>query len=281
MKKGFIVFSVISALAVPFAGCEKAGDILKEVVQEPRVSLADFAITGISSDKLDLAAKLAIDNPNPVGLRLSALDYSIELAGNRLFSGESDEGLEINPSGKSFTSIPISLGYGDVESVYNAVKGRDEIPYRLSGKVRLDTPIGELPIPYDVRGKLPVVRPPKIMSVDLDVKSLSISKAKLDLDIKLYNPNNFDLDISGAGYALALDGKGFSRGRIEGRKVPAKSEGKIKVPLDLDILSLGTWAYSLLSGGSADYELSYDAKYKIKDWPVSQKEIKAGSLKIR
>ncbi len=281
MKKGLVCFSVICGIVFLFSGCEQAGDILKDVIQEPKVSLSDLMITGISSRNLDLSAKLAIDNPNPVGLSLASLEYAFDLADSPLFSGVSDEGMNVQPSGNSFVNIPISLGYEDVKRVYDSVKGQDEVPYRLKGKVRLDTPIGALPIPYDVKGKLPVVRPPSIRSVDLDVKNLSFTSARLDLKIKLHNPNNFDLDIAKAGYALALDGKGFSEGKIEAGSVQAKSDGTLKVPLSIDLMSLGSWAYSILTGGSADYELSYGAKYNIKDWPVKQDEVKSGTLSIR
>jgi LEA14-like dessication related protein len=281
MKKRLVCWLMATGSILVFSGCEKAGDILREVIQTPDVSLSDLMVTGISSQRLDLSAKLAIDNPNPVGLYLSSLEYALDLAGNPLFSGVSEEGLDIEPSGASFAEIPISLGYKDVKMIYDSVRGQDEVPYRLTGKVKLDTPIGPVPVPFDIKGNLPVVRPPKIKSVDLKLESLSLSNAELALTIKLFNPNNFALDISQASYALELDGKHFSEGGIEAGPVSAKSEACLKIPLSINLISLGSWAYSLIRGGSTDYELSYDARYYIKDWPVRHEEKKAGTLNIR
>jgi len=275
-----IVLSGIFVVVV-IIGCQKAGEIIKENVQTPKVSLADLAVTDISSQKLNLLAKLEIDNPNPIGLSLDGLDYNLELAGNSFFSGESNEGLNVKASGKSFAKVPIALKYDDLKKVYDSLKNEDEVPYRLSGQVKLNTPIGSLPIPYDVKGKLPVVRPPKINSVDLKVKSLTLSEAKLDLNLKLFNPNSFPLNISRLNYQLLMDGKDFSNGQIESAKVPAKSEGEIAIPILLDLAGVGNWAYSLLKSGSSDYELDYDAKYQIKDWPVKHQEKKTGTLKIK
>jgi LEA14-like dessication related protein len=271
----------VSGFFILFSGCEKAGDILKEAVQPPKVSLSDISVRGISSKKLDLSARLAIDNPNPVGIRLASLEYAFELADSQLFSGTSDEGLDIMASGQSFAEIPISLGYEEVKGVYDSARGQDEVPYRIKGKAGVNTPIGSIPIPFDVKGTLPVIRPPSIRSVDLDVDSLSFSSAELALKIGLMNPNNFDLNISKLGYTLILDGKDFSQGKVESARVSARSEGTISVPISLNLLSLGSWAYSLLRGGSADYELSYDADYIIRDWPVKQEETKTGTLRIR
>jgi LEA14-like dessication related protein len=280
MKKIFICGFLFFGLAVLYSGCEQAGNILKETFQEPKVSLAELMPTGISSRALDLSAKLAIDNPNPIGLSLASLDYDFKLADTPLFSGDSKEGLQISASGRSFADIPISISYQDVKKVYDSIKGEEDVPYRFSGKVGLNTPLGALPIPFDIKGKLPVVRPPKIKALDLKVEKLSLNRADLVLSIDLYNPNSFPLDISKAGYALALDGKEFSKGKIESGKVGANSEGSLDIPLSMDLMSLGTWSYSLLRGKSADYDLAYDANYRIKDWPVIQKENEKGTLKI-
>ncbi len=281
MKTNLKIVLIGIFVVVVIIGCQKAGEIIKENIQTPKVSLADLAVTDISSQKLSLAAKLAIDNPNPIGLSLAGMDYALELNGEPFFSGESNEGMNIAASGKSHIKVPIALKYEQLNKVYNSLKGQDEFPYRLSGQVKLNTPIGSLPIPYDLKGKLPVVRPPKINSVDLKMKNLTLTEAKLDLNLKLFNPNPFPLNISKLNYQLRMDGKDFSKGQIESAKVPPNSEGEIAIPLSLDLMGVGNWAYSLLKSGSSDYELDYDAKYQIKDWPVRHQEKKSGTLKIK
>ncbi len=281
MKKNCAIGLMIVVILIGISACQKAGEIIKENLQTPKVSLEDLAVTGVSSSKLDLAAKLGVDNPNPIGLNLAGLDYALELSGKPVFSGESSEGMSIAASGKSTVKVPISLTYDNLKKVYDLASGKDEIPYRLSGQVKLNTPIGPMPIPYNVSGKLPVVRAPKIAEVGLKVRNLSITEAKFDVSIKLDNPNSFPLDISKLSYQLKMDGKDFSEGEMESASIPAKSEGELTIPVSMDLMAVGNWAFNLLQKGSSDYELTYDAKYQIKDWPVKQQEKKTGTLKIK
>jgi len=275
-----MVLSVALGLLI-LTGCQKAGELIKEKIQTPKVSLDDLAITGISAQKLDLLAKLAIDNPNPIGLSLAEMDYELELNNEPFLSGKSNEKMEVTASGKSHCKVPLSLKYDDLNRVYNSIRNQDEVPYRLKGQVKLDTPIGAIPVPYDVRGKLPVVKPPRINAVELKLNNISLQSAKLEMGLNIFNPNNFPLIISKADYNLKMSGKNFSSGEIGSANIPPGSEAEIKIPLSLDLVGMGNWAYNLLKSGSSDYELTYDARYQIKDWQVKHQEKKNGNLKIK
>lgn len=277
-SRGFLF--VLLALATGVMGCPQAEEAIRQAVKPPEIRVEQILPTGISAQQLDLELGISIDNPNPLGLSLSGIDYNLEFAERPLASGTGGSGLRLVPSGTSEATVPVSLLFTDLGAIYEQFRGADEVPYRLHGKVRVDTPIGEIPIPYDVQGKLPIIRAPRIKALKADVERVSFSGADVVLIIKLENPNSFDLDIRGVDYAMDLEGKPFTSGRVEDARVAPKSTGSIEVPVSLDFGSLGSWAYSVVKGGSADYSLSYKGVYRIMGRDVKHDEEKQGSVKF-
>lgn len=281
-KRGiFIRALILAATALIFCGCPQAKDVMEKVVQPPKVQVKEVRVAGISYQSIDLILATEIDNPNPVGLTLAQIDYALTLAERPLASGSLPSGLALKPAGTSSADLPISVDYNEVQKIYDASVGQDELPYTLSGRVQLDTPVGRIPVPFKTSGVMPVVRPPKLAGVSLRVSSLSFSGADLVIGIKVQNPNAFPLAVDAVDYALKLEGQDFSSGRIADQAVPKKGSGTISVPVHLDFVSAGSWAYSLITKGKADYALTYNAVYTIKGYPVKQNEEMQGSLNFK
>lgn len=128
---------------------------------------------------------------------------------------------------------------------------------------------------------LPVVRVPKIKGVNIDVDGFpTLSGANLILHISVENPNAFPLAMQAATYSLALENKPFTSGQTGAQTIAAKSTGEITVSVHVDFGSVGSWAYSLITKGKAQYALDYEATYLIDQNPVKQKEQVKGALKF-
>ena len=261
-------------------GCPEAQDMIEKAIQTPKVEIKDLFFSGLSEQNIDLDLLLEVDNPTPLALNFNGLEYELALAGRPLAAGSSSSATELKASDKSQVSVPLSLAYNEIKTVYDQAQGQDEIPYQLSGKALLKMGGAEIPVPFKTSGMLPVIRPPRILSVGLKVDNLSLSGADLILSIKIDNPNSFPLSIQGMDYALQLEGKDFSSGQVGLQAVPKKSSGSIEAPLHLDFISMGSWAYSLLTKGKAVYALHYQAVYTINNHPVKHREEKQGTLNI-
>jgi len=277
--RGSLLLAVL--ICANFFACAQTRGIIEKVIQVPTVSLADISVTDISARSMGLLLDLEINNPNPRGLELNALEYQVDLAEKPLFSGVSSEKMSLAANGTSHSKVPVSLSYKDVMAAYDSIKGRDEVPYKISGQAKVNSPIGEIPIPYSFQGSIPVIRPPRISEVSLKIDQLNLTGAALHLNLKIFNPNSFNLDIAGADYSLDLAGNSFSSGNIPSASVPAKSNGALSVPLSINFSGLAGSVYSLLTKGNADYSLNYNASYKIKNRTVIQTESKSGTLKIQ
>jgi len=272
--------ALVLAVGALLFGCANASDVIKRVVKPPDVSVSNFAIAGIQETKMGFDLELLVKNPNPIGFSLAGLEYQVDLAEKQLATGRNDNGLNITASGDSHVSIPIWVSYQDVLSIYDAVQGQDQVPYKVSGKAEISTPIGKIPVPFSVKGNLPVVRPPRINEVSLKVNKLNLAGAQLNLNLKMFNPNGFKLDIVSGDYALFMQGSNFGNGSIAPSSIPAKTTGTITIPISLSFTGMAGAAYSLLTKGSADYQLSFDARYKLANLPMTQKHSQSGTLKI-
>ena len=279
MKAKKIIMAIM-AVSVILISCTKSGEILQTVVKNPEVALSNLSITDISVTGMDLDLDLAVTNPNAIGITLTSLDYAIGMADKPLASGTTKERVEIVARGVTHAKVPVFFNYSDVGAVYDSFKDQDEVPYQVSGTMKISTPIGDIPIPFKFTGKMPVVRPPSIKDVGLRVDKITLGTAAVTLTLKLFNPNTFKLEVTTADYALNLDGKSFSSGSIPPTTIAPKESGDIYVPVTLSFATVGGWAYSLLTKGSATYDLSYFAYYNILDKPVTHKAEKSGTLQI-
>jgi len=272
---------LLFAICVLTFGCPEAVEMISQAVQPPEVKMGKVQFSGISREFFDFDLGIVIDNPNPIGLPIAGIDYDFDLAGNDLASGTSDKRFELKASGKSETTIPVSIAYNRLKDIYEAAQGADEVPYSLSGIISVETPMGDIDVPYKTKGMLPIVRPPKIASVKVHIERMSLSGADLLLSMDIYNPNAFDLDIQGVDYNMTLDGRFFTSGRVDQKTIPEKSEGEIGIPVSMDFISAGQWGYSLLTKGSANYVLSYKGDYDIMGRLVEHNEEESGTVRFR
>lgn len=280
MKINLIAASAFFCSAL-FMGCARPEEAVQKVIQPPEVSVSDVSVTDISATRMGLALNLEIKNPNPIGLTFTSLDYQLEIADKPVASGSSAERMAIPANGSVKIKVPVSLKYSEVAAAYESAKDLDRVPYKVTGKVKLDTPIGEIPIPIIYKDTMTVVRPPKIQGVGMRVDQLSLAGAAVTLEMNIYNPNPFNIDITTAEYTLKLGDKVFSSGIIAPTLIPAKSNAVLTVPVSVNFAGIGSWAYSILLKGGAVYELGYFAAYNMLDKSVIQQETKTGNLNIR
>ncbi len=279
MKKMKVILILLPA-AFFLLGCPNFAELAREVVKPPKVSVKDVVITDISTEKIGFNLELAIDNPNPIGLPLTGIEYRFNLMDQPLFSGKDNSSTEIKASGVSQVNIPVSVAYADIKTIYDSARGLDEMPYTFSGKVHLETPVSDLPVPFKTSGKLPVIRPPKIKNATVNVERLGFTGIDLSLVLTLHNPNGFDLQIVSLKHSMKLDGHPFVSGSIPARTIPRKSSGTLRIPVKIDSSKLAIFR-SIIKKGSASYSLDYNATYNLKDRTIKHSDNFQGKVDFR
>ncbi|MFO8058160.1 MAG: LEA type 2 family protein [bacterium] len=277
-KNMALLFSGLALVLAP--AVLLAGGFFEKLIKKPEIEVKDVLLQRISSRDAAFVTVLEIDNTTPLRAELAGVDYDFQLSGKRLARGETGKGLDVKPYDKASFDVPVEVTYENLKGIYDSSEGKDYLPYRVEGEVRVKSPWGDIPVPYKAKGRLPVVRPPRVRKVKGELKSLTFQKASVLLRMELENPNVFDLDIPRLNYDLDVKEKNFAAGTMQNQSVAKKTAGEIQIPVDLDLTGAADWIRDVLQGGSAGYNLQYDATYDIKGQKVHQKETVAGTLRF-
>lgn len=267
-------------------GCQKlgsVGDALK--TRQPTISYKRLKTDSISFSGVDATLVFAIDNPNPVQIALSSLDYALQIEGQQILSGDKSDGLTLAASGSTNLRVPLSLQFSDIEGLLDATRGKDELDFSVSGDMGFNTPIGELTLPYDAGGNFPVLRAPKVSLKKLRVEQLALvqDKASLALDLDVTNRGGAAISFKDIDYKLSLAGSSVASGTLaQLGSIEGTETETVTVPIDIKLTGLGQAIITALtdrSALSAVFKADLDVATPFGDVPLSLNE--NGRLQIQ
>jgi LEA14-like dessication related protein len=124
--------------------------------------------------------------------------------------------------------------------------------------------LGTVQIPVSRKASFPNFRIPKIKMQGIKLEKLSFTEAKLSVNININNPYTFSFSTNNFKYSLEVNGSQWMNGLLN-RAVnfDPKSEQTLRIPISLNLLTLGTTAYQLFTGNSElDYRLKGQTEIK-------------------
>lgn len=213
-------------------------------VRFDRVDLGKPDWQGVDADFV-----LAVDNPNPVGVSLATWSWDLDIAGNDLLAGTSEEGARLEPQGESRLAIPARLDFADLLAVGNAAKGQAEVPFALGGSLGFATPLGVATVPFSEQGTLPVLRKPRVRVQALKVDKLDVlaGRADLALELAVSHQGGAKLDLSDVAWTLDLGGKRVADGTAPSLASVSGGETQVvRLPIGVKVVALGTSVVSAL-----------------------------------
>jgi LEA14-like dessication related protein len=238
------------------ATLEKVGQALEG--QRPTAQVEGLRLTGLDMNGVDLAFDVAVDNPNPIGISLAALDYDLKLFGSSFIQGDQPMGMKLSANGRSQVEVPVRMGFQQLLDSYRQLKGADEVGYELDLGMGFEVPVlGQVRVPASYQGKLPIPEMPSVSLSSVDVEQLTLSGAKLLLELQVDNPNRFALQLDKLDYNLKLNGYDVGGGVVnQAVKVKQDGRGVISLPLSLNFSQAGMGLYKALLGNGVKYDLS-------------------------
>jgi len=199
-----------------------------------------------------------VDNPNPVGISLAGLDYDLKLLGSSFLQGDQPMGMKLAANGSSQVQVPVRLGFQQLLTSYQQLKGAKRADYQLDLGMGFEVPLlGRVRVPASYRGEFPIPEMPAVSLRSLDVQQLTLNGAQLLLQLEVDNPNDFSLLLDKLNYNLKLNGYDVGGGLV-GKSVNIQKDGRgtINLPLNLDFAQAGRGLYSALLGQGIRYDLS-------------------------
>jgi LEA14-like dessication related protein len=251
-----ILILVFPLLLVGCATLEEVGQALEG--QKPTAEVKGVKLTQLDFNGVDLAFDVKVDNPNPVGISLSGLDYDLKLLGSQFLSGEQPMGMRLAAKDSSQVAVPVRLEFKQLLAAYQQLKSADKAGYDLDLGLGFDVPVlGNLRVPVSYSGELPIPKMPELKVRSLDVQKLSMSGAKLMMQLEVDNPNTFSLFLNQLNYNLKLNGFDVGGGQVT-QPVDLKQNGQgvINLPVSLDFAQAGMGLYKALLGKGINYDLS-------------------------
>ncbi len=229
---------------------------------KPTAKVTGMQFANINFEQVDLIFDLAVENKNPIPLKLAGLDYDLKIENQSLVSGSSNKAIKIKANSTSPVQLPITLKFDDLKKLPGELWSKDKITYQLLSSFNVNLPvIGNYAIPVSKTGELPVPKLPDVKIKDVNVKSISFTTAELVARIEVDNPNDFALGLNNINYQLIINQKNWGQGKISDTvNIPKKGKAVIEIPLKLNLLSAGESVYDVVvNKKSFDYQLKGNA----------------------
>ncbi len=258
MRQTLLLITVLLQTLL-LAGCATLEQVSQALEgQKPSAAVQGLKLTGLDMNGVNLVFDVAVDNPNPVGISLAALDYDLKLLGSSFLQGDQPMGMKLAANGSSQVQVPVRLGFQQLLNSYQQLKGAEKVGYELDLGMGFDVPLlGKVRVPVNYRGDFPIPEMPAVSLRSLDVQQLTMSGASLLMQLEVDNPNSFSLLLNKLNYNLKLNGYDVGGGLMD-KAVNIKQDGRgtVSLPVSLDFAQAGMGLYSALLGKGISYDLS-------------------------
>lgn len=148
----------LCATVAAFAGCADfftmIGQAAPGLVEKPHLSMKHVDVTGFDAPSLALSTSflIGVQNPNPVGLPLSRLDYDLAIDGRQLADGHAQENVSLPANGSTDVTLPVNVRLLDAGLTIEQLATRSSLPYQIRVRLGFDTPGGTLEVPLEQSG---------------------------------------------------------------------------------------------------------------------------------
>ena len=257
-----------AALCLALSGCGLLGHLLTSLDQyRPRVSVKDVSLAGVSWDAVDVDFILQIDNPNPIEVTFDSFRYALELDGQPFLKGDQNTGVPFKAYGTSEARLPLKLAWAQVFTAIPAVKKKSKVPFKLSGDLGFQTPLGHVDVPWSKIGSVPKLEPPEVVPAGLRLMNVNLLAGRLQLavDLDVSNPDgNGAIELSGFSFELALDGQRSASGVVAKlADVPQGQTKRIPLVVNVEVAQVGLVLFKRVSA-HGDVQLSLKATAQVK-----------------
>jgi LEA14-like dessication related protein len=153
-------------LGIWMSGCETIQQVLD--TKKPTASLTGLGFDDVSLESATLIFNVEIDNPYPVALPLTNMDYGLSTGGSPFLSGSAAVAGTVPAESKKIVSLPAKINYMDMLKALKGVRPGTKIPYKADIGLSVDTPaLGVLKLPLKKEGELDLPRLSEIDTADI------------------------------------------------------------------------------------------------------------------
>ncbi len=263
------ILTIFILLGVLIPGCAILDAILGQRIKEPVVRVESVDFGNVSFESLELLFNFTIENPNQLGISLSSFDYELLLNEKSFVKGDQQDGMRIDANAISSVRIPVELKFRDIIESVQSVAQQDSSRYHFKSGFSFSLPvIGDVRIPVQRSGNIPVIKTPSINVAHFKIDNISFTGANATLALNINNPNAFSLGVKNLQYAFTIDGIKVVEGtRNSAVSINRNDDSRIEIPVSINFTDFGQTIYRIFRGeqkaqfrltGSAAFDSSLD-----------------------
>jgi LEA14-like dessication related protein len=133
-------------LAVLLTGCAA----LQSPLEAPHVTLTDLRPLDMTLFEQRYGLKLRVQNPNPVELPITGMNFRLDVNGSELGHGVSDQPVTVPAYGEAVVEIKLT---SNLVRIFDQIRGLESgkgqsLRYHLSGGLSLANRMSKLPFDY-------------------------------------------------------------------------------------------------------------------------------------
>src|SRR6266496_392585 len=140
-------------LALVFLSCATLGRL---AFTEPAISLQEIGVTGIGLTGGTFDLVFDVYNPNDYRIRSTRLEVGIDIEGTHFGDALLDRPLDLSPTNHSRIVVPVRFEWAGLGAGAKALLTRRAVGYGVTGRVLLDTPLGEKTVALHGTGNVPL-----------------------------------------------------------------------------------------------------------------------------
>ena len=245
--------ALVGALMVTSNSCALLKQIFSNV-QMPKVDITrvDPELKNLTNAVLHF--KLSIKNPNPIGLQLEGVRYTLNVEGREVGRGTTKKALNLKPSGTSQTAIDLNVPLIQVASSFLDLINKGAANYQGQLALAFQTPVGVIEVPVSHKGSMPLPKKPPIAISNVRIGSVGLNGASVIFDTKVDNPNPFAMPIDSLRMAVKINNRSLA-GVTAPSGITMQPGQPVVVPLTVNIspASIGLSAAQFLQKPSLNY----------------------------
>jgi LEA14-like dessication related protein len=140
--------------AIVLTGCAA----MTSPLEAPHVTLTDLQILDMSLFEQRYGLKIRVQNPNPVALPITGMNFQLDINDTELGNGVSNQPVTVPAYGEAVVEIKLVSNLARIMNQIRALesgKGQS-LRYRLVGGISLENRLGKLP--FDYQGEIGPLR---------------------------------------------------------------------------------------------------------------------------
>jgi LEA14-like dessication related protein len=157
MKSAPLSVASLSVALVSVAFLAAACATLRGIAfQEPDIELQEITITGIGLTGGTFELVFDVYNPNDYRIRSTRLEVGIDLEDTHFGDALLERPLDLSPTNHSRVVVPVRFAWAGLGAGAKGLLTRKAVGYGITGRVLLDTPLGEKSVAVKGQGNVPL-----------------------------------------------------------------------------------------------------------------------------